>query len=64
MIVSMCLRYPIQILFVAQVVACEAGATNIVYNVTDGSGIIEVRQWLNDNENPETKMKSMRFVSL
>jgi len=54
---------PTQILFVAQVVGCEAGATNIVYNVTDGSGILEVRQWLNNNEDPEAKVNSISHLA-
>jgi len=41
---------PTQLTFVAQVVNAVAGATNINFRVIDGTGSMEVRQWLESKE--------------
>lgn len=51
-----------QLTFVAQVVNAVAGATNINFKVIDGTGSIEVRQWLESKEEGEEMVSSLPWA--
>jgi hypothetical protein len=51
-----------QLTFVAQVVNAVAGATNINFRVIDGTGSIEVRQWLESKEEGDELVASLPWV--
>lgn len=44
-----------QLTFVGQIVAISAQHTNTTYKVDDGTGIIEVKQWVDGDQDPETR---------
>jgi len=50
---------PSQLTFVAQVISCVAQVTTIVLQVTDGTGQMDVRQWLESAEEGEKKKEAI-----
>src|ERR1700712_2265568 len=43
-----------QITFVGQVISTSQKTTNILYKIDDGTGIVEVMQWISSDIDPST----------